>query len=260
MYNLPYIPKRTKKPRKYGVAMVMDKGLSINEAENIISTAGQYIDFVKLGFGTSAVMNNIKEKVLLYKKANIKTYLGGTLFEAYIIRNMFTDYIKLIDSYKIDTLEVSDGSIAIDHDKKCEYINKLSKSYTVLSEVGSKKANVIIQPDKWIEMMENELSAGSSFVIAEARESGTVGIYHPNGKANTELINEILKKVEQEKILWEAPQKSQQAWFIKNFGHNVNLGNIAPREVISLETLRVGLRGDTFSQFLPEKLQKKYMP
>ncbi len=260
MYKLPYIPKRTKKPRKYGVAMVMDKGLSINEAENVISTAGEYIDFVKLGFGTSAVMNNIKEKVLLYKKANIKTYLGGTLFEAYIIRNMFTDYIKLIDSYKIDTVEVSDGSIAIDHDKKCEYINTLSKSYTVLSEVGSKKSDIIIQPDKWIEMMENELSAGSSFVIAEARESGTVGIYNSNGKAHTELINKILKKIEQEKILWEAPQKSQQAWFIKNFGHNVNLGNIAPGEVIPLETLRVGLRGDTFAQFLPKELQKKYMP
>jgi phosphosulfolactate synthase len=256
-FTLPHIPERTVKPRTHGITMVMDKGLSLRQAENMIESSGDFVDLVKLGFGTSYVSKNLTEKIKLYKSAGMKVYLGGTLFEAFIIRNMFEDYIKLVDKLKLDTAEVSDGSIEMDHGKKCEYINKLSKYYTVLSEVGSKEEGIIIHPNMWTSMMKKELEAGSWKVIAEARESGNVGIYHRNGSAHTMLINKIMSKVPKEAILWEAPQKSQQVWFIKLLGADVNLGNIGPDDVIPLETLRIGLRGDTFFQYLPKKSPAK---
>ena len=253
--TLPFLPDRTVKPRQTGIAMVMDKGLSVREAEDFIETSGQFADFVKLGFGTSMVTGRVKEKIELYQKAGIKVYLGGTLFEAFVIRDRFNDYLKLIDQLNLDTVEVSDGSIVMDHDVKCEYIHNLSKRFTVLSEVGSKESGILIAPGKWIEMMQKELQAGSLKIIGEARESGNVGIYRPTGKAHVTLINKILSKVQSDKLLWEAPLKSQQVWFIKNFGANVNLGNISPSELISLETLRLGLRADTFFTFLPENFE-----
>ena len=253
--ELSFLPNRENKPRQAGLTMVMDKGLSLREAEDLVSVAHHLIDYVKLGFGTSLFTNNVEEKIKCYQKAGINVYLGGTLFEAFLIRNKYEDYKTLINKLGIDMIEVSDGSMVLEHDLKCDYINKLSKEYTVISEVGSKEAGIIIAPNRWITMMKTELEAGSIKVIAEARESGTVGIYRPDGTAHVALINKILAKVPQEKILWEAPIKSQQAWFIKHFGANVNLGNIAPNEIISLETLRMGLRGDTFMQFLPKELQ-----
>lgn len=252
---LDFIPERPLKPRDNGVTMMMDKGLSIREVEDFITTGGTYTDFAKLGFGTSVVMNNVNEKISLYKEAGIKTYFGGTLFEAYIVRNKFDEYRKLVDKFKVDAIEVSDGSILMDHDIKCKYIETLSKTHIILSEVGSKEAGIITSPNKWISMMNAEILAGSSYVIAEARESGTVGIYRPNGNAHVSLVNKIISKVNQDCIIWEAPLKSQQVWFVKTLGANVNLGNIAPNEVIPLETLRIGLRGDTFFQFLPEEFQ-----
>ncbi|MCK9220293.1 MAG: phosphosulfolactate synthase [Bacteroidales bacterium] len=254
--KLTYLPDRTAKPRQTGVSMVMDKSLSLREAEDLIASAHHLIDFVKLGFGTSIVCNQVAEKVKIYQQAGIKVYVGGTLFEAFLVRNMFDDYRKYIDNLGLDTVEISDGSMIMDHDEKCEYIHKLTKNYTVLSEVGSKESGILIAPNRWIEMMQKELQAGSFKVIAEARESGNVGIYRPTGKAHVSLINKILTKVTVDKILWEAPLKSQQVWFIKNFGSNVNLGNIPPSEIIPLETLRLGLRGDTFFQFLPPKFRK----
>ncbi len=254
--HLPLMPERTKKPRTTGMAMVMDKGLSIREAEDFISVSGDLTDFVKLGFGTSVVTPNVKEKIKLYQKADIKVYLGGTLFEAFLIRKMEDKYRWFIDDLGLDTIEISDGSMRIEHSKKCEVIHNFSKNYTVLSEVGAKEEGILIAPARWIEMMETELSAGAFKVIAEARESGTVGIYRPSGKAHTVLINKILSRIPIEKILWEAPLKSQQAWFIQHFGANVNLGNIPPNEIIPLETLRLGLRGDTFFRFLPDDCKK----
>jgi len=254
--DLPFIPERTTKPRQTGIAMVMDKCLSLREAEDLVSISSDYIDYVKLGFGTSVVTREVQKKIDVYKQADIRVYLGGTLFEAFIIRDRFDDYRKYIDQLRLDTVEISDGSMRINHDQKCEYINTLSKQYTVLSEVGSKESGILIAPGKWIEMMQKELQAGSFKVIGEARESGNVGIYRPTGKAHVTLINKILSKVDNQKIIWEAPLKSQQAWFIQHFGSNVNLGNISPAEVIPLETLRLGLRGDTFFQFLPENLKK----
>jgi phosphosulfolactate synthase len=236
--------------------MVMDKGLSLREAEDFISVSGEYTDFIKLGFGTSVVTPNVKEKIRLYQKANIKVYLGGTLFEAFLIRNMEDDYRRFIDELGLDTIEISDGSMLIDHTKKCEVIHSFSKKYTVFSEVGAKEEGILIAPARWIEMMEKELAAGAFKVIAEARESGTAGIYRPSGKAHTVLINKILSRVAIDQILWEAPLKAQQAWFIQHFGANVNLGNIPPHEIISLETLRLGLRGDTFFRFLPDECKQ----
>lgn len=254
--NLPYLPERTKKPRKAGLTMVMDKGISTRQAEDMMETSAEYIDYVKLGFGTSVISKNVKEKIKLYQKNNIKVYLGGTLFEAFVIRNKFDDYLKFITSLGLDSAEVSDGSITIDHGKKCEFITKLSKDFTVLSEVGSKEEGVIIHPARWIKMMQAELDAGASQVIAEARESGNVGIFHKNGSAHTLLINRIVNKIKLENIIWETPQKSQQVYFLKLFGSNVNVGNIGVDDVIPLETLRLGLRGDTFFTFLPDNMKQ----
>ena len=254
--NLTFLPDRTAKPRQNGIAMVMDKGLSVREAEDFVETAGHLADFVKLGFGTSVAGNKVLEKVKVYQNSNIKVYVGGTLFEAYVVRDQFDDYLKYIDQLGLDTVEVSDGSMSMEHDVKCEFIHKLAKKYTVLSEVGSKESGIIIAPGRWIEMMQKELQAGAFKVIGEARESGNVGIYRATGKAHVALINKILAKIQADKLLWEAPLKSQQAWFIKQFGANVNLGNIAPAELIPLETLRLGLRGDTFFSFLPAKYKK----
>jgi phosphosulfolactate synthase len=256
-YTLPFIPERPAKPRNSGITMMMDKGLSIRQAEDFLSASGELTDVIKLGFGTSYVTNNLVQKIKLYKDAGMKVYLGGTLFEAFIVRNMFEDYIRLLDKLKLDCAEVSDGSIVMAHDKKCEYIHTLSKSKTVFSEVGSKEAGLIIHPAKWVSMMNAELQAGSWKVIAEARESGNVGIYRANGNAHTILINKILAKVKPDAVLWEAPQKAQQVWFIKLLGANVNLGNIGYEDVIPLETLRLGLRGDTFFSYLPAELKQK---
>lgn len=249
-YQLPQLPNRTVKPREMGMTMVMDKGLSLRETEDFLSMTSQYVDIVKLGFGTSIVTPNLKEKLSLYKQAGIPTYFGGTLFEAFVVRNKFEDYMRLLDQFDITHAEVSDGSIEISEEEKCGYISTLAKNFVVLSEVGSKDAEKIIPPYKWIAMMKAELDSGAWKVIAEARESGTVGIFRNSGEVRSGLVEEILTQIPQEKILWEAPQKSQQLWFIKLYGSNVSLGNIAPNEVIPLETLRIGLRGDTFNFFL----------
>jgi len=258
--ELPYLPERPSKPRDNGLTMMMDKGLSVREVENFIETSSGYTDLVKLGFGTSVVTGNILEtKIKLYQEAKIKVYLGGTLFEAYAIRGMFDDYLKLTEKLKLDTAEVSDGSMYMPHHQKIDYIRKLSDYVTVLSEVGSKQKGIEIPDHIWIEIMKIEIAAGSWKVIAEARESGTVGIYHNDGSANEELISHITAEIESGKILWEAPTGKQQVWFVKLLGANVNLGNIAPVDVIPLECLRRGLRGDTFFDFLPAKL-KEYRP
>ncbi len=252
--SLSHVPKRTSKPRNSGLTMVMDKGLSLRQAEDLITLNADRIDLLKLGFGTSIITPGIKDKVKLFQDAGIDVYCGGTLFEAFFIRKSLDDYLKFIDSLGLTCLEVSDGSMVIEEDEKCKIINKLSKNYKVLSEVGSKEAGILISPSKWTSMMSKELEAGSWKVIAEARESGNVGIYRPNGSAHTALIRKILAKVSLDDILWEAPKKAQQVWFIQQFGANVNLGNIGPWDVIPMEALRLGLRGDTFFENLPDSI------
>lgn len=230
--------------------MAMDKGLSIREVEDFLEVAGDYVDIVKLGWATSYVTPNLKKKLDVYRAAGIPTYFGGTLFEAFIVRNQFDDYRRVLDKYEMTFAEVSDGSIEMPHEEKCEYITKLSEQVTVLSEVGSKDAEKIIPPYMWIKLMKAELEAGAWKVIGEAREGGNVGLFRSTGEVRSGLVEEILTQIPFEKILWEAPQKAQQVWFIKLLGANVNLGNIAPSEVIPLETIRLGLRGDTFDHFL----------
>jgi phosphosulfolactate synthase len=249
-FNLSQIPQRTAQPRTNGITMVMDKGLSIQEAENFMSVAGPHVDVVKLGFGTAFVTPNLKAKLEVYRKYNVPVYFGGTLFEAFLIRNQFEDYINMCKEFGITTMEVSDGSIDIPHAEKCGYIEKLTKHGTVYSEVGSKDAAHIIPPYKWIELMSAELSAGATYVIAEAREAGNVGIYRGSGEVREGLVQEILTQIPAEKILWEAPQKAQQLYFLELVGCNVNLGNIAPTEMLALEAMRIGLRGDTFMFYL----------
>jgi len=252
---LPFIPERPPKPRNNGLTMVMDKGLSIREAEDFMSVGSEYTDYVKLGFGTSLVTPGFGEKIKIYQKAGSIPYFGGTLFEAFIIRNMFDDFVEFIKKNNVDMVEISDGSYDFEHSRKLDYISRLAKIATVISEVGSKKKEVVYSPDEWVALMKSELDAGSVKVIAEARESGTTGIYNEDGSINHEIIDAISTHVKLDNVIWEAPMKSQQAWFIKNFGANVNLGNIAPNEIIALETLRCGLRGDTFFQFLPDNLK-----
>ncbi|MFN7312196.1 MAG: phosphosulfolactate synthase [Bacteroidota bacterium] len=257
-FKLKQIPERTIKPRKNGITMVMDKGLSVSEVANFIEANSDYVDLVKFGFGTSMVTPRLDEKIKLYKEAGIGVYFGGTLFEAFIVRNQYDDFLSLIDKYQLEYVEVSDGSIEMPHEIKLEYINKLSKHAIVLSEVGSKDVEKIIPPYQWIELMKAELKAGAWKVIAEAREAGNVGVYRSSGEVREGLVQEILTKIDGEKIIWEAPQKAQQTYFIKLVDTNVNLGNIAPNDVIPLETLRLGLRSDTFNFFLNKSA--KFIP
>jgi len=249
-YFLKDIPERTSKPRQTGFTMAMDKGLSIREVEDFLSISHEHVDIVKLGWATSFVTPKLKEKLAVYKEFGVPVYFGGTLFEAFIVRGQFEDYRKALDKYGIEYAEVSDGSIELDHDIKLDYIQKLSQQVTVLSEVGSKDVEKIIPPYMWIDLMQSELDAGAWKVIGEAREGGNVGLFRSSGEVRSGLVEEILTKIPFEKIIWEAPQKSQQVWFIKLLGSNVNLGNIPPHEVIPLETIRLGLRGDTFEHFL----------
>jgi phosphosulfolactate synthase len=249
-YTLKNIPERTTKPRQYGYTMVMDKGLSCREVEDFLSVAGDHTDIVKLGWGTSFVTPNLQDKLDIYAAANMPVYFGGTLFEAFIARDQFDDYRKVLDKYGMEFCEVSDGSLEMNQDDKLSYISKLAEQVTVLSEVGSKDVDKIIPPYKWIELMQSELDAGAWKVIGEAREGGNVGLFRSTGEVRSGLVQEILTQIPFEKIIWEAPQKAQQVWFIKLLGTNVNLGNIAPNEAIPLETIRLGLRGDTFDHFL----------
>lgn len=259
-FDLSHIPKRSQKPRTSGVTMMMDKGMSLREIENLIAASGDHFDIAKFGFGTAYVTQQLEEKIKLYKSAGIRPYFGGTLFELFVARNQFDDYQRLLDRHDLDLCEVSDGSIILSHHEKLGYIRQLSKYRTVMSEVGSKDSGIIISPNRWIKMMLAELEAGSWKVIAEGRESGTVGVFRPNGTAHTYLINKIIAKIDPDQILWEAPKKTQQVWFIRLFGTNVNLGNISPREIVPLECLRLGLRGDTFFEFLPESMESKLSP
>jgi phosphosulfolactate synthase len=252
-YHLHQLPERTAKPRVDGYTMVMDKGESLRAVEDFLETSSDLVDIVKLGWATSYLFPKLGEKIELYRQAGIPVYFGGTLFEAFLIRGQLEDYIRLLDKYKVSHAEVSDGSITLPHEEKCKLISKLAANFTVLSEVGSKDAEKIIPPYKWIQQMQAELEAGSWKVIGEAREGGNVGLFRSTGEVRSGLVEEILTKIPSERILWEAPMKAQQVWFVKLLGANVNLGNISPNDLIPLETIRLGLRGDTFDHFLDKK-------
>ena len=247
---LKNLPERTKKPRSKGITMMMDKGLSINQAKEFISVNSKYTDIVKLGFGTSIITPEIKNKIKIYKQNNILVYLGGTLFEAFVIRKQLDDYKRFLDHLGLEMLEVSDGSINIEHEKKCEYINDLSKNFKVVSEVGSKYENQQDNTKNWKKWIEEEIKSGSWKVITEARESGNVGIFDNNFNIKNKIVDKIIETIDHSHIIWETPKKSQQVWFINKLGQNANLGNISYNDIIPLECLRLGLRSDTFHNFL----------
>jgi phosphosulfolactate synthase len=239
------VPGRPPKPRQAGVTHVIDKGMSLREVEDMLEVGGEYIDIVKLGWGTSYLTPNLREKLAILRDAGIPVVLGGTFWEACLIQQKLDEWRRWVTDLGLTHVEVSDGTISLPHDLKLEHIQRLSREFVVLSEVGSKDLEVVIAPYKWVDMIESELRAGAWKVITEARESGTAGIYRGSGEVRMGLIDEIVHAVDANRLLFEAPQKAQQVWFIKMFGPNVNLGNIPPDEVIPLETLRLGLRADT---------------
>lgn len=215
-----------------------------------MAVGATYIDFVKLGWTTAYLIPQLEEKLAIYRDAGVHPYFGGTLFEAFAVRDQFDDFLRLLERFGLEYAEISDGSVSMPHDEKCEYIAKVAKHVTVISEVGSKDNTKIMAPYKWISLMKAELNAGSWRLIAESRESGNVGLYRESGEVRQGLVDEILNEIPSEKIIWEAPLKSQQVYFIQLLGSNVNLGNINANEIIALETTRLGLRGDTFHNFL----------
>lgn len=243
------LPDRPPRPRSSGLTLMLDKGLSPRQVENLLDVAADYIDLVKFGWGTALITPKLEEKIALYRSAKIPVYFGGTLFEAYYLRRQADKYRQLLVSLGIEHLEISDGSVEMPHEEKLSLIASLASDFVVLSEVGSKDVDQIMPPYRWVQLIQAELSAGSWKVVCEARESGTAGLYRPNGEIRSGLVDEIVDLVDRSKIIFEAPQKAQQVWFIKHSGANVNLGNISPDEVLPLETLRLGLRADTLFEF-----------
>jgi phosphosulfolactate synthase len=239
------IPGRPSKPREAGITHVIDKGLSLRQVEDMLEVSADMIDIVKLGWGTAYVTPTLKEKLAMFKAAGIPVVLGGTFWEVCLTQQKLDDYRRWVDQLGLHHVEVSDGTISLNHDAKLEYIHQLAQDYVVLSEVGSKDLETVIAPYRWVNMIEAELRAGAWKVITESRESGTAGIYRGTGEVRMGLIDEIVHAIDPNQLLFEAPQKAQQVWFITTFGPNVNLGNIPPDEVIALETLRLGLRADT---------------
>lgn len=250
-FRLEQIPERTSKPKANGLTMVMDKGLSLREIQDFTDNGGVYTDFIKFGFGTAFITPKLQEKINCYQENNIKVYFGGTLFEAFAVRNDIDNYIQILKNHNLQYVEISDGCIELNHSKKCDYIKRFKdEGFEVLSEVGSKDAAKVIAPYRWLQQMNDELEAGSNYVIAEARESGNIGLYRDSGEVRHGLIEEILTSIPHEKIIWEAPKKNQQLFFLELLGANANLGNIPPNETIALEAMRLGLRGDSFDFFL----------
>jgi phosphosulfolactate synthase len=240
------LPSRSAKPREQGITHVLDKGLSVAEVDGLIEVAGGFVDIVKLGWGTAVATANLKPKLARYRDHGIPVVLGGTLTELAIEQDRLEELIDWVGELGLRHFEISDGTIAFDHARKLELIARLAEDFTVLSEVGSKDdTGAITPPYRWVEMMGQELEAGAWKVIAEGREAGTAGIFRPTGEVREGLIDEIVHGIEAGRIMFDAPRKHQQVWFVRRFGPDVNLGNIAPEEVLPLETLRLGLRSDT---------------
>ena len=242
------LPDRCAKPRERGLTHVLDKGLSCADAEGLLEVAGPSVDLVKLGWGTAVVTANLESKLRCFERAGVPVVLGGTLTEIALRAGRIDGLVAWMRELGLRHVEVSDGTLAIAPEEKLALIRRLAAEFTVLSEVGSKDAEEIMAPYRWVEQIEAELEAGAWKVITESRETGSAGIYRPDGEVRMGLIDEIAHRVDVDQLLFEAPRKEQQVWFIKRFGREVNLGNIAPDDVLSLETLRLGLRADTVGE------------
>jgi phosphosulfolactate synthase len=240
------LPERSVKPREMGITHVLDRGLSVAQVDGLIEVAGGAVDIVKLGWGTAVATGNLERKLERYREHGIPTVLGGSLTELAIAQGQLEPLIEWVKRLGIAHFEISDGTIALEHDRKLELIERLAQDFVVLSEVGSKDdTGAITPPYLWVEQMREELAAGAWKVIAEGRESGTAGIFRPTGEVREGLIQEIVHDIEPAQIMFDAPQKDQQVWFVRGFGANVNLSNVPVDEVLALETLRLGLRSDT---------------
>ena len=240
------LPERSAKPRDDGITHVIDRGLSIAEIEGMIEVAGEFVDIVKLGWGTALATGNLERKLERYRAHGIPVVLGGTLTELAISRGRLDELIAWVHDLGLEYFEISDGTIALEHPRKLELIERLAQEFTVLSEVGSKDdTGAITPPYVWVEQMRAELAAGAWKVIAEGREAGTAGIFRPSGEVREGLIGEIVHEIAPARIMFDAPRKDQQVWFVRRFGPEVNLSNVPVGEVLALETLRLGLRSDT---------------
>jgi phosphosulfolactate synthase len=253
MNTLLDLPERTAKPRERGITHVLDRGLSIAEVDGLVEVTGGAVDLVKLGWGTALATGNLTAKLARYRAHGIPVVLGGTLTELAIAQDRVEALVAWLHELGIEHVEVSDGTILIEHERKLALIERLTHEFTVLSEVGAKDNARIMAPYRWVEQIERELAAGAWKVIAEARESGTAGIFRPDGEVRMGLIDEIAHAVDPDRLLFEAPRKDQQVWFVRQFGTNVNLGNISPTDVLSLETIRLGLRADTVGAVDPPR-------
>ena len=240
------LPARATKPREVGITALMDRGLSLAEVDGLMEVAGSAVDIVKLGFGTAAATENLDAKLERWRAHGVPVVLGGTLTEIAILQDRVDAYVAWVRSLGLELIEVSDGSITLDHGDKTALIRRLvGEGFKVMSEVGSKDNAEIMAPYRWVEQIEAELEAGAWKVICEGRETGTAGIARPDGELRQGLIDEIAHAVDPARIVFEAPQKDQQVVLIRRFGPDVNLGNIPPAEVLPLETMRLGLRNDT---------------
>jgi phosphosulfolactate synthase len=235
-------------PRSGGLTHVLDKGLGPRAWEDVLETAGIYIDVVKLGWGTAYVTPNLRRKLEVLREKPV--VIGGTFFEVVYVKDKVDEYKAWLTDLGLTHVEISDGTVEIPREEKLDLIADFARDFTVLSEVGSKDSSVEYSPDEWTTWLREELDAGAWKVITEAREGGSSGIFTPDGEMRSELVGEIAAGVEPADVIFEAPTKSAQAWFVKEFGPTVNLGNIPPDEVIPLETLRLGLRGDTLKEVL----------
>jgi phosphosulfolactate synthase len=242
------LPARPGEPRDSGLTHVIDKGLGPRAWQDVLETSGDYISIVKLGWGTAAVTKNLRAKLDVLRDKPV--VVGGTFFEVVYVKGKLEEYKSWLNGLGLTHVEISDGTVDIPRERKLELIEEFARDFTVLSEVGSKGAEVVFAPYEWVEWIKEEKDAGAWKVITEAREGGTAGIFRPSGEMRTGLVDEIAHSIDFDDLVWEAPTKASQAWFIKQFGPGVNLGNIPPEEVIPLETLRLGLRGDTLKEVL----------
>ncbi len=244
------VPARSPKPRVQGLTHVIDKGMNLRDIEGLFDTAGEYVDVVKLGWGTAYVTGGLERKLELYRAAGKRVAVGGTFFEVVYVQDKLDEYKRWLAALGLTCLEISDGTTEIPRERKLELIAEFARDFTVLSEVGSKDSSVEYEPAQWVRWIGEELDAGAWKVITEARESGTAGIFTKSGEMRSGLVDQIANELDRSELIFEAPTKAAQAWFVKRFGPDVNLGNIPPDEVIALETLRLGLRGDTLKEIL----------
>ena len=245
------LPERTSKPRTAGLTHVIDKGLSPVELRSLIETAGSYIDFLKLGWGTAYVANGVKAKVAMCRAADIHACLGGTLFEIAVHQGRLAEYVSWLHRLDIEHVEVSDGALEMPVERKQAIIRTLAKEFRVIAEVGSKDPTRAVVAAEWVAEMVADLEAGASLLIAEARESGTVGLYRADGTVREDVVDAVTAAIPAGRIVFEAPRKEQQAWLIRRIGPDVNLGNVQPHDALALETLRLGLRADTVDLIRP---------